>query len=201
MQTPPAHSPIAQRGRRRSEQSRNAILMAAADLVENKGYAATTMEAIAKQAGAGKMTLYRWWPSKASLFAEVYENLVTPASLDQDCGTLRKDLHHLLHTLFTLYRETPAAKIMAGLIADAQDDADARKNLQGQLVIGRRSLLTAPLERAVGRGEFKASTDCSFIAELVVGAIWHRLLMNPENLNADFESALINMILKLGEHE
>jgi AcrR family transcriptional regulator len=55
---------------RRSEQSRQAILAAAAELCVEIGYAATTVEAIAARAGVGKQTIYRWWPSKAAVLLE-----------------------------------------------------------------------------------------------------------------------------------
>ena len=37
-----------------------------------RGYAAVTTETIAKAAGAGKQTLYRWWPSKAAIVLDAF---------------------------------------------------------------------------------------------------------------------------------
>ncbi len=57
-------------GRLRSENSRDAILQAATELVVEQGYAAVSIEKIAQRAGAGKQTIYRWWPAKGDILME-----------------------------------------------------------------------------------------------------------------------------------
>ena len=54
-------------GRQRNEAARTAILDAAMALL---GTARFTADEIAREAGVGKQTLYRWWPSKAAVVAE-----------------------------------------------------------------------------------------------------------------------------------
>lgn len=54
-------------GARRSPDTEAAVLAATAELIREVGYAALTIEAVAKRARAGKATIYRWWPSKAHL--------------------------------------------------------------------------------------------------------------------------------------
>ena len=56
---------------RRSERARRAILDAALALCRARGYDGTTIEAIAADAGVGKQTIYRWWPSRPALVADV----------------------------------------------------------------------------------------------------------------------------------
>ena len=57
-------------GRPRSEPARRAILAAATHLVGREGYGRVTMEAIAREAGVSKQTVYRWWPTKAAIVLE-----------------------------------------------------------------------------------------------------------------------------------
>ena len=54
-------------GSNRDPRAHAEALRAAVELVAELGYAKVSMEAIAKRAGVGKPTLYRWWPNKASL--------------------------------------------------------------------------------------------------------------------------------------
>ena len=62
------------RGRPRSEDSHEAVLGAVLDLLDKEGYGAVTIEGVARQAGVGKQTIYRWWKSKAELVLEAYAN-------------------------------------------------------------------------------------------------------------------------------
>jgi AcrR family transcriptional regulator len=57
--------------RRRSEKSRTAIVSATRDLLLERGFDGLTIEAVAARAGVGKQTIYRWWPSRPALVADV----------------------------------------------------------------------------------------------------------------------------------
>jgi len=198
MQTTIDPTVIPPRGRRRSSSSHRSILTAVKSLVAEKGYAATTIEAVAERAGVGKTTIYRWWPTKSDLFTEVYDVLVAPEELITDSGNLNEDMQHLLNALFKIYRRTVAPEILAGLISDAQHNEDARRNLKGGMVIGRRDLLTAPLIRARKRGEIAKGVDVDFIADLIVGAIWHKILTKPRRFDGKFRKSLCRMVPTLG---
>ena len=69
-------------GRKRSEESRQAILTAAAEMVAEVGYAGLSIEGIAARSGTGKQTIYRWWPSKAAILGEaLLEGSLPPIDL------------------------------------------------------------------------------------------------------------------------
>ena len=57
--------------RRRSEKPRVAIVTATRDLLLERGFDGTSIEAVAARAGVGKATIYRWWPSRPALVADV----------------------------------------------------------------------------------------------------------------------------------
>src|ERR1700755_2849569 len=59
-------------GRPRCEGTKQAILRAAYDLLEEGGIAAFTIEAVAQRSGAAKTTIYRWWPNKGALAIESF---------------------------------------------------------------------------------------------------------------------------------
>ncbi|MFS0900960.1 TetR/AcrR family transcriptional regulator [Mycolicibacterium litorale] len=70
--TPPATpDPAPAVPRRRSEKSRVAIIAATRDLLLERGFDGLTIEAVAARAGVGKQTIYRWWPSRPALVADV----------------------------------------------------------------------------------------------------------------------------------
>lgn len=57
--------------RRRSERSRTAIVTATRALLLERGFDKLSIEAVAARAGVGKQTIYRWWPSRHALVADV----------------------------------------------------------------------------------------------------------------------------------
>ena len=59
---------------RRGETSRAAILSAALDLFQERGYEATTMRGIAERAGASLGSSYHYFPSKEHLVLEFYRH-------------------------------------------------------------------------------------------------------------------------------
>lgn len=112
-------------GARRSPETSTAVLDATAALIAEQGYAALTMEAVAKRARAGKATLYRWWPSKAHLVLA----LVSQAKLDMqapDTGSLQGDLTAYMAELMAIWRGDggvmPLGPLVRVLYAEAQND-------------------------------------------------------------------------------
>jgi len=183
---------------RRSREKQQAILDSAVSLAAAHGYAAVTIEAVAQRAGVGKQTIYRWWPSKPALFVEAYGYVVPAEDLDIDLGDAAAELRDLLEKVFARFREGPAGTIMAGLIADATHDADAARAVESGLVLGRRELLTRPLQRAVARGELPRDFDADWAAEAIVALIWRRLLLRPDTLDAAFAARLVDYVLGRG---
>ncbi|HEX8935935.1 MAG TPA: helix-turn-helix domain-containing protein, partial [Pseudonocardiaceae bacterium] len=56
----------------RVARSRRVIIDAAVALLVERGFGATTVEAISARSGAAKTTIYRWWPSKGLLAIESF---------------------------------------------------------------------------------------------------------------------------------
>lgn len=79
--------------RRRSEKSRVAIVTATKDLLLERGFDGLSIEAVAARAGVGKQTIYRWWPSRPALVADVLlEDADKILRAVDDTGDLTADL-------------------------------------------------------------------------------------------------------------
>ena len=83
-------APARGRGRPRSEQAHRAIVEATLTLLDEGGYTALTIEAVAERAGVGKTTIYRRWPSKLELVIEAISELRPPGP-PEDTGSLAGD--------------------------------------------------------------------------------------------------------------
>jgi AcrR family transcriptional regulator len=64
-----------------------------------------TIEAVAKLAGCGKPTIYRWRPSRPALLLEVYEQVVKQELVAHEGKDLAKDLAANLRQVWRLWRK------------------------------------------------------------------------------------------------
>jgi len=83
------------RGRPRREGADEEILSIARTLLEEHGYRALTVDAVAERAGVAKTTIYRRWPSKGALISA----LIPPAGSYADAAAVLRDVRTLLAPL------------------------------------------------------------------------------------------------------
>lgn len=153
-------------GRPRDEKARRAILAATQQLVLEKGYAQVTTGDVAARAGAGKQTIYRWWPGKSALVLDAFADWVEQAPRT----TRRKP--SLSSTLVEFCRAaTHAAPVLRALMAEAQFDEGLHKRLVAQLVRPRGDELRACLTD-------RRPAEREVIVNVLSGLVWQRLMLN-----------------------
>lgn len=179
-----------QRGRPRNEQTRAAILGAAGDLLREQGYDAATISAIAERAGVGRQTLYRWWPSKAALFADAVlggaaglETEDTPAG---DTASIPAWVARFGGVLTT----PDSAALVRALTAAAAADADESEKLYAQLTKPAHAQLAGLLEAAGRTGP----RDAELLADAMLGALLFRALTRSP-IDDDYTARLARLAL------
>ncbi|MBB3059672.1 TetR/AcrR family transcriptional regulator [Microbulbifer rhizosphaerae] len=90
-------SPVASRGRPKDPAKRQAILDAAKELFLSLGFAGTSMDAVAAEAGVSKLTVYSHFSDKESLFSAAVES---------------KCVNQLPFPMFTLEKDSPVEEIL-----------------------------------------------------------------------------------------
>ncbi|GCF09551.1 hypothetical protein KDI_31150 [Dictyobacter arantiisoli] len=131
-------------GRRRSDQSHQAILQAAREELEQVGYRALTIEGIAARAGVGKKTIYRWWSSKAAVVLEALTSNAEVQVPFSDTGSLAGDLTAYFELSFPGLRGK-SGTVLSGLAAEAQLDPDFAREFQQTFIVPRKQELVALL--------------------------------------------------------
>ena len=186
-------------GPKRSADVHDAILAAATELVAEEGYAAASIEAIARRAGAGKQTVYRWWPSRAALLAEAYRRLVPPERLlGVPSDDPAADIEVAIGRLMRIYNRTPAGRILTGLAASASSDPAAAEALRSGIMFGDDRAFALPLRTAVADGVLPPGFDVDAAVETAVALIWHRLLTAPDSLDGTFARSVARRIMTVG---
>lgn len=182
---------------RRSERSRRAILDATVELLEGVGYRNLTIEGVAKRAGVGKQTIYRWWRgSKPALvldaFTRVGEDRVEPP----DSGSVRQDLLGIMAPVFALQADLRSGTALANktLMAEAQLDPEFHPHYV-ELHRHWWGPLRLAVERGIQRNELAPGTDPDLVVDTLLGAAWYRLLLEHAPLDDQTANALVDIVL------
>ncbi|MCC3374146.1 TetR/AcrR family transcriptional regulator [Cohnella sp. REN36] len=184
-------------GRPRSQQAMEAVLTAVRQLLQTSAYKELTMEGIAKAAGVGKPTLYRWWPNIASIVMDMMTQQAHHDIGVPDTGSLESDL--LLYIGDTCRSLTQGAGgIMRSLMAEAQFDDGFAQIFRESFISSRRATLIALLQRGAARGELQEGADLELLADLCYGPIWYRLLNGHASLDEPFVQAITAHIIMRG---
>jgi AcrR family transcriptional regulator len=176
-------------GRPRSEKSREAVMTAAMNLLRAKGYRELTMEGIAKEAGVGKPTLYRWWPGVPFIVVEALKHNAESEICAPDTGELARDVEQYLQSTCRALTEG-SGDIMRSLMAEAQFVPAFADLFRESFISSRRQTLIRILERGAQRGELAKDADHELIADLCYGPIWYRLLNKHTELDDSFVRSL-----------
>jgi AcrR family transcriptional regulator len=189
--------PGARKGRPPSETaaSHAAIMDAVYALLQKKSVRDLTMEEVARRAKVGKPTLYKWWPTKASLVLAMLCERMAP-NLDKPVGlTAEESLRLRVRRLIDAFNG-PFGPIVAGLVAEGQGEPAIRQAFFDRWVSPRRTATIADLQRGKDAGELRVETEPELLNESIFGAIYYRLLLRSGPLTRRFGEELVEQVLR-----
>ncbi|UOX89385.1 TetR/AcrR family transcriptional regulator [Amycolatopsis sp. FBCC-B4732] len=183
MPTPPR----ARSGNRRDETARLAVLHAADDLLVEHGFGGLTIEAIAREAGVAKQTIYRWWPSKVeilldTLIEDTAKRLPVP----------EKGLREYLHAFAGFVTGDPAGKVLLTLLAQSQHDPATAASFQERYLGPRRERERELITRAIDAGEISPRLGPDALLDALFGPIVYSALIGSDQ---DLAGALVEELL------
>src|SRR4030095_7191508 len=170
--------------------SHDAIMDAVNALLQKKSVRDLTMEEVAKRAKVGKPTLYKWWPTKATLVLAMLcermaPNLEKPRALPAE-ESLRLRVRRLIDAV-----NGPFGKIVAGLIAEGQSEPAILREFFDRWVSPRRNATIAELQRGKNAGELRSETELELLNDTIFGAIYYRFLVRSGPLTRRFGEELV----------
>jgi AcrR family transcriptional regulator len=175
--------------------SHAAIMNAVYALLQEKSVRDLTMEEVAKRAKVGKPTLYKWWPTKATLvLAMLCERMAPKLEMPTDL-TAEESLHFRVRRLIDAFKG-PFGRIVAGLIAEGQSEPAVLQEFFGRWVSPRRNATIADLQRGKNAGELRSDTEPELLNDAIFGAIYYRLLLRSGPLTRRFGEELVKQVLR-----
>ena len=192
--TIPVETPV-RPGRPRSLAADEAIRDATLELLATEGYANLTMSGVATQAGVSTATLYRRWTSKLDLVIAVLQARAEERPVP-DTGSLRGDCRAILRDVVEASQTTNAGPILPGLVGEIGRNPELAEALRTNLIAPRRAAFVQVLERAAARGELRAGLDHELVIDLLIGPLYHRLLMTGAPVDDRAADALARLVIR-----
>ena len=163
------------RGRPRSKETKRKVLAAAKALFDQRGLRGVTMEAIAAKAGAGKVTLYRWWPNPAVIVMDAMLADARRAAAAPETGSPLEDLR-LQHRGFArVLARKREGRLIASLLGEAQLDPVVHRNFLEHWILPRRDDMKRHLSAAMEAKEAPRQVDVEAFLDALYGPLFLRL--------------------------
>jgi AcrR family transcriptional regulator len=187
---PPKRRP----GGRSSRVRAAAIAATLAELAEH-GYAALSLERVARRAGVNKTSLYRRWGTREQLVLETMLEQVGEHVTVPDTSSLRDDLLELARTAAANAARPEVAAMARAVAAQAPHDAKLAA-ATARFWSERLAIDGAIVERAIERGEVRPGVQPAEVIEAVIGPIHLRLLLTGEPVDTPFLERLVDTVVR-----
>ena len=174
----------------RNERSRQAILDASIALIDELGYDKLSIEAIARRAGVGKQTIYRWWSSVGAVVLEAATQSLDPVVAFPDTGDFFADMRSQLVGIVELITTTGFGAAYRGVMAAGQSDPGLLEAVYTEVIEQNVTAFQARASIARERGEIRADADVATLRDILYGVIEYRLL-HGMSLEAAYIDALL----------
>src|SRR3954452_15125905 len=146
---------------------------AALRLLAEVGYSGLTMERVAREAGVGKPALYRRYAGKAELVVGAILATELPPMEGADLGDTLEEIRVAAAGL------PPDAAgytaLIGGLIAEHRRHPELIETFRTALLLPRRAVAMAAIERGQRRGDIRADADPEMLLDLFAGPLLARV--------------------------
>lgn len=165
--------------RTRSTEVHQRIIQAALRLFGERGFEASTMDAIAREAGVTKPTLYNHWADKEALMMDVmlYVNRLNEEPADVDTGNIANDIAIVLTRRPPDQFEEARARMMPGLIAYSATHPEFGSEWRTKVMDPMRKALKRMLRRGIERAQLAPdlkldASICLLLGPMLYGHIF-----------------------------
>lgn len=202
------------RWERRKDARPQELLAAALDLFVERGFTATRLDEVARNAGVSKGTLYLYFENKEELFKAVVRENVVPGivqaeQLMEHFDGSTEDLFRAMITLWwTGLTNSKLAGICKLMFAEAGNFPELAKFYHDEVIVRHEQMLIKLLERGMCNGEFR-QLDITVMPKIITAPIIMLMLwthsfcvcqVHPTSVNDYIESYVESVLLGLRNH-
>ena len=156
-----------------------AVHTATLELLAETGYESLQLPDVAKRAQVNKTTVYRRWPTKTALVADLLTSFTQRKVATPDTGSLQGDLEQLLSDIVTTLADRAIRAVLYAALTGA-DDSDDVRTTQTRFWEERFRRSGAVVDRAITRGELPPGTDPRAVLEMAASPVYFRALFTVD---------------------
>ncbi|MGL5941183.1 MAG: TetR/AcrR family transcriptional regulator [Waterburya sp.] len=183
------------RGRPRSPETREKILKAAYEMLNEVGFMDLTIEGVAARAEVGKPTIYRRWQTKAALAMDAFLAAVNPEIAFPDTGSVIEDFREQMYKIVKLMN-SPRGEVLASVIGCGQSNEELIAAFRDNWLTPRRNEAKKIFQQGVVRGELKEGIDAEVAIDALYSPLFYRLLLKHQPLTNEFVDELLDLVIK-----
>jgi AcrR family transcriptional regulator len=190
---PDVRLPDAARGRPRDPRVDERIRLATIELLSERGFAETTIVAVARRAGVGAPAIYRRWPSRIAMV----ENAVFPGFdqvVVQPTGDLEADVRRYVDAFLMAFDQPAARAALPALLSVYQSDPDNNKLAARRVVGSVREPFREMLRAAVP--QIAADVNPDDVLDVLVGAVLFHTFIRPFSGRDTDGAYIVDLLLR-----
>ncbi|MGB6686815.1 MAG: TetR/AcrR family transcriptional regulator [Terracidiphilus sp.] len=168
-------------------------MAATLQLLTEKPLRDISMEEIAREAGVGKATIYKWWPSKAYVALDAFFRKTNRMVPTHDTGSTKRDIQQQLRSAMVFYR-SPAGRILGQFVAEAQSDKEFASLFRERFLKPRREATGVVFDRGVKRGEIDQNLDRELVLDLIYGPAVYRMMVGHAPLDRKVADRIVSTL-------
>jgi len=181
-------------GRPRDTSINERALAATRELLVQRGFDATTIQAVAEHSGVHASAIYRRWPSRIELIEEATFPGLSPLSV-RPTGDLRRDLRRFIRAYLAAFGAPAARAAAAGLFAHSQASNSPRPPEMLLRVSARPQF--QDILRAAPTGTVDPTVDPDDVFDMLLGAVLTRTLLSTVTARNPPVERTVEMILRI----
>ncbi|WP_434670975.1 TetR/AcrR family transcriptional regulator C-terminal ligand-binding domain-containing protein (plasmid) [Klebsiella sp. B345] len=179
----------------RNHRVRKAVLEAAKEILVYEGIFGLTHRNIAQRAGVNASTVYRRWPDRHRLIADVLSSTAEDLIQIPNTGNLREDLMQFLLAIVSMLSSPIGLKLSQGCVTALASADDVVRDTITNLWKDRFQQTEIIFKRAERRGEkYPTLIEPQVLMEMLIAPLWFRTLITSMPVDEAFLAKNINAL-------
>jgi AcrR family transcriptional regulator len=170
-------------------------------LLARDGYDQVSIEAIAKEAGVSRPTVYRRWPSKAHLVFDAAFEQAPDGQLLDNSGDFDADLRSFVCAVLTFWSEPVVEAAALGILSERRSDPELHIRTQELLDVRTRTAFRSLVNGGIEQGAVRPDVDIDMLYQLLVGTAFYAAQATQNGDIDKFAERLCALVLQGVRHE